>query len=82
METVEILDMAVWYLRESEADHWYFRRRIANGQRLGQAFFNSLNYKDRSKLANTPFDPFFAVGRAEENMAVLYALDFLTKKEQ
>jgi hypothetical protein len=36
-----------------------FNEKIANGQRLGQAWFTLLSVDDQDKLKDTPYDPFY-----------------------
>ena len=72
-----------WYLHETWGGHSdgyraqrNFRERLAMGQRIGQAFFNSLPHEDAEKLRETSKDPFyFGMGKTRE------AIDFLCSKE-
>jgi len=50
-----------------------FNYRLAEGQRYGQAFVNSLDPRDGAILAQTPFDPFYK----DDTQAVSDAIKFL-----
>lgn len=72
--------LVTWYLMESWGQWGHvatnsYRERLRAGQRIGQAFFNSLKNEDQMKLIGTTRDPFYG-GQAD----VYEALDFLTKK--
>ena len=62
-----------WYLAESGGDQTGFRDRLADGQRIGQAFFNSCTPADQSRLRGSLYDPFH--GGMERAHA---AIEFLT----
>ena len=72
----EDYSLGCWYLRETagdEAVHKYLAS-LGSGQRIGQAFFNSLTNADQDKLRYTGLDPFYG-GQPE----VYKAIDFLTR---
>lgn len=46
------------YLKECDGDFDYFQHNLSLGQRLGQAFFNSLSQRDQAKLKGSLMDPF------------------------
>lgn len=70
--------IAEWYLDETipngSGGSAAFRKRLTDGQRLGQAFFNSLSGTDQAKLRGTFYDPFnYGMVRTLE------AIDYLTR---
>ena len=69
--------LSEWYLRESGGDEHGFRERLGLGQRIGQAFFNSLTREDQRKLINTRWDPFHVEGSLASMHATHAAIDFL-----
>lgn len=52
-----------------------FIDRMSHGQRLGQAFFNSLSKQDQQRCTGTSFDPFYC----DEPFGVHVAMDRLSK---
>ena len=52
------------------------RKGKRGGQRLGQAFFNSVNENDRWILQHGPHDPFHSDNREDVRNAVKYLLNF------
>ena len=63
------------YLSEFGGSTQSYRQYLSEGQRLGQAFFNSLIDSDQLKLARTPHDPF----HKNDQASIYDAIDFLTR---
>ena len=63
------------YLSEFGGSVRFYRQYLSEGQRLGQAFFNSLIDSDKSKLSGTSHDPFHKNDKA----SIYDAIDFLTR---
>ena len=63
------------YLRETQGSYSYFAMRVRKGDRVGQAFFNSLSHKDQARLRGTSHDPFHKNDKA----SIYDAVDFLTR---
>ena len=67
--------LAETYLSEFGGSVRLYRQYLSEGQRLGQAFFNSLIDSDQLKLARTPHDPF----HKNDQASIYDAIDFLTR---
>lgn len=63
------------YLSEFGGSVRLYRKYLSEGQRLGQAFFNSLIDSDQHKLSRTPHDPF----HKNDQASIHDAIDFLTR---
>ena len=57
---------------ENFGDLTGFHDRLASGQRMGQAFFNSLDTGDQSMLVGTLSDPFHDNGNIGSAVTRLY----------
>lgn len=55
----EAVDFASDYLKECGGSRLEFYYRIGQGERLGQAFFNSLSGLDQEFIRGMPVDPFY-----------------------
>ena len=67
--------LAETYLLWSGGSARFYRQYLSEGQRLGQAFFNSLIDSDQHKLSGTPHDPF----HKDDQASIYDAIDFLTR---
>ena len=67
--------LAETYLLWSGGSTQSYRKYLNEGQRLGQAFFNSLIDSDQHKLSGTPHDPF----HKNDQASIHDAIDFLTR---
>lgn len=77
-----MLEIAKLYLNDRGGSVSEMRANLLAGQRIGQAFHNSLCSLDRARLTGTPKDVFYAPDEeAEEriNAAIEWLLD--TEKE-
>lgn len=66
------------YLKDRGGDVGLYNRNLADGQRLGQAWFNALSMTDRQRLAGTSKDPFhkdFVAGAHAVHEAIEFLLD-------
>lgn len=70
-----IVDLIEFYLAETTGTPLIFRANYKDGQRLGQAFFNSLSREDQYRIRGTVYDCFYSDRFSE----VAATLDFLTK---
>lgn len=66
--------LAETYLSYFDGSVRRYRQYLAEGQRLGQAFFNSLVDLDQHRLSGTPHDPF----HKNDQASIHDAIDFLT----
>lgn len=66
--------LVVMFLREYGGDVAGYLQRLGDGQRIGQAFFNSLSPVDQHTLQGTPHDPFHG-GQAETYLAIQFLFD-------
>lgn len=66
--------LATLYLREYGGYVGSYLQRLAEGQRVGQAFFNSLSDADQNALQGTRHDPFYG-GQDETYQAIEFLLD-------
>lgn len=65
------------YLSGRDGSVTEYHMGLARGERIGQAFFNALNPKDRERLRGSLFDPFFK----NSSYGVRSAIDFLLDTE-
>lgn len=67
--------LAETYLSEFGGSVRNYRQYLSDGQRLGQAFFNSLVDSDQYQISGTPHDPF----HKNDQASIHDAIDFLTR---
>lgn len=63
------------YLELQGGDPQAYRENLANGQRLGQAFFNALSNLDQGRLVGTLHDPFYSNEQAKVHKTLEYLID-------
>lgn len=57
----EAKQMCIDHLSRNRGDVEQFRELLATGnQRMGQAFYNAMYYKEAKRVAGTLYDPFYA----------------------